>query len=491
MKKEYLILLLVILVGFFLRFQAIITNSFAFTYDVGRDMLALWDIQFLHKISLIGPTSGLPGVFYGPWWYIILFPFYVIGGGNPQFLTSIIALFGVFTIFLAYTFGKKLGGPFLGLIFAALTSVSAALTALSTQIWSPNIAPIFVILALYCLYEIYSQKSSKLRYFFLLGFLLALISESGIVFGFLFMFGVILSLIFVARKSVSIKSIISFFLGIFVIFSPRIIFEFRHQFLMTRAFINFLASGDSGKTTDLLGIFLTRVIFLFNNFNSAITAENKILGLVTIIFMALTLIAFFKYASEMIKKFIKTSLIIVAVFLLGLVLFRHELWAHYLVGLPIVFILLFAITVNLIGRKLKNKTFSSLIVVLLFLINLNPIGLIYNIGKPLWIGDASVYRNQIEAIDYVYNQAKGNNFKYIVYTPPVHDYTYRYLFKWYGLKKYHYLSSSDSNLAFFILEPDPQFPFRLTEWLKFREKDGVVIKTEKFKSGIIVQTRVH
>ena len=490
-KKELVFLYILIIVGSYLRLGGIFTNSFAFTYDAGRDMLALWDIQHLYKLSLIGPTTGLTGVFYGPWWYLILFPFYFILGGDPQGLTFVIALFGIFTIFFAYTFGKKLGGTLLGLTFASLISVSSALASLSSQIWSPNIVPIFIIFVLYCLYEIYSKKLPKSRFFFLLGFLLALALESGIVFGFLFLSGIILSLILLLNKNLTLKSITSFLLGIFVIFSPRIIFEFRHQFFMTKSFINFLAAGDSSKNYQFVETLIDRVNILFNNFNYTIALDNKILGFVMIIFILLTLTVLFRNASEISKKFIKTSLIIIFTFLMGMTFFKHDIWSHYLVGLPIIFILLFSISISLIGQKTKNYILTGLIVVFLFLVNLNPVYLMNNFNKPLWVGDASVYRNQLEIIDYVYKESAGKNFKYVVYTPPVHDYIYRYLFKWYGQKKYHYSSSEGSRLAYFVLEPDRQYPFRLDDWLKQRERDGKIIKIQKLDSGIIVQTRIH
>ncbi|MDP2684964.1 MAG: hypothetical protein Q8P20_08075 [bacterium] len=491
LKKEYLILYLIILIGAFLRLQGIFTNSFAFTYDVGRDMLALWDMQNLQKISLIGPTSGLPGVFYGPWWYLMLFPFFVMTAGNPQLLTLVIALSGVSTILLAFIFGRKLGGIFLGLIFASLISVSSALASLSSQIWSPNIVPIFIMFALICLYKIYSKKFPRQIYFFLLGFLLALGSESGIVFGFLFLLGIILSLTYNLRKRFTFKSIVLFFLGIFAVFSPRIIFEFRHQFLMTKSLINFLMAGDSSGGFDISRIVVNRINILFNNFNTAIAYSNNILGIIVILFIFFTLIAFFRYANETTKKFISTSLIVLTVFLVGTIAFKHDIWPHYLVGLPVFYILLFSISVSLISQKTNNNLLPGLIVIVVFLINLNPIYLINNLSKPLWVGDASVYRNQLAVIDYVYNEAKGKEFKYVVYTPPVHDYIYKYLFRWYGSNKYSYLPSGTSHLAYFILEPDLQYPSRLADWLKLREKDGEIIKIEQFRSGIIVQTRIH
>ena len=78
-----------------------------------------------------------------------------------------------------------------------------------------------------------------------------------------------------------------------------------------------------------------------------------------------------------------------------------------------------------------------------------------SITSPLWVGNASVYRNQLSVIDYAYGQANGRAFKYVVYTPPVFDYTYRYLFKWYGPNKYGYAPNDNAHLAYFIIEPDP------------------------------------
>lgn len=490
LKREYLILYFIIFVGSLLRFPGIFTNSFAFTYDVGRDMLALWNIAYLHKIPLIGATTGLPGVFYGPWWYLILFPFFLLFAGSPQGLTFIIAFFGMLTVVFAFLFGKRLGGVLLGLSFASVVSVSPTMISLSSQIWNPNLIPIFIVLVLLILYQIYSEEIIKLKYFFLLGFLLFLISDLEIVFGFLFLIGISISVLVILNKKLSLKPIIPFLSGGFIILAPRILFELRHGFLMTKSFINFLTIGSSSQNPKLIEVFINRLNMMFDQFNSTIAVDNKLLGLIVLLFIVFSVIVFFKKANEMNKKFIKTSSIVIFTFLVGLTFFKHDIWPHYLVGLPVFYILLFGISLYLLGQRI-SALFPALIVLVFFLINLNPITLYQNLTKPLWVGDASVYRNQLAVIDYVYGQANGKSFKDVVYTPPVHDYTYQYLFKWYGPAKYHYLPNNNSSLAYFILEPDLQYPSRLIDWLKSREKDGKVIKTEKLKSGIIVQTRIH
>ncbi|MDO8659094.1 MAG: hypothetical protein Q7K54_00665 [Candidatus Parcubacteria bacterium] len=493
LKKEYLLLSLMIAIGTFLRLPGVITNSFAFTYDVGRDMLALWNIVYLHKIPLIGATTGLPGIFYGPWWYYLLVPFFIIFQGDPQGIAFMMVSIGVLVIVVGFIFGKSIGRLFLGILFASLISVSPIMIFLSTQIWNPNVIPLFVVLVLFILHKIYSQgKKNKLRYYFILGLLLAFSIDLEIVFGLLLLLGVIFSVVVIVWKKLSFKSVVFFILGLFVLLTPRIFFEFRHQFLMTKSFISFFSGGNSINPTDFsTRTLLNRFDIFFNQFNSTLASENKILGIILILFILITLVFLYKKSEVIVRNFIKTSFIIIATFLFGTIFFSHDIWPHYLVGIPIFYILIFSLCLYLLYKKLSNYLIPVLMASIIFLINLNPLAVIESLGKPMWEGNAAVYRNQLAVIDYVYRNAGGKKFKYVVYTPTVHDFPYRYLFIWYGPKKYHYSPSIDENLAYFILEPDFEHPFRLLDWLEERKGDGKIIKSEVVKGGIVVQTRIH
>src|SRR3989338_2883452 len=57
---------------------------FAFNYDQGRDFLAVSKIIWEKDFTLIGQTTGLPGIFYGTWWYYFLAPVVFVSGGVPQ-----------------------------------------------------------------------------------------------------------------------------------------------------------------------------------------------------------------------------------------------------------------------------------------------------------------------------------------------------------------------------------------------------------------------
>ena len=492
LKKEYLFLYLILIIGSLLRLQGVFTNSFAFTYDVGRDMLSLWDIVYVHNITLIGPTTGIPGVFYGPWWYYMLAPFFLLFGGNPQGIAFILSIVGILCIFLSYYLGKRIGNSFLGLSMALLTSISPAMVSLSSQIWNPNIAPLFVLLIILVLERIYVLKSkARLTYFFALGVLLALNTDVQILWGILFSLGILTALFIVLKKQLTIKKIIFVVIGALIVLSPRIIFELRHSFIMTKSFISFLSAKTLEDKLDLYHFLENRLFTHLNEFSKSFLHVNNYLTVFLLAFIVISILLFYKKTPQIIKDIILTFFTVLFVFYIGSIIFTHALWPHYFVGLSAIYILILSISLFLLSKKIGNNIFTALILIILFVININLLNIFQNFQKPLWEGNASVYRNQLEVIDYVYKQAGGKDFKYVVYTPPVHDYTYRYLFKWYGPKKYNYLPSVKSNLAFFIIEPDPGYEDRPKWWLKDREKDGKIIKSETVKGGIIVQTRTN
>jgi hypothetical protein len=193
----------------------------------------------------------------------------------------------------------------------------------------------------------------------------------------------------------------------------------------------------------------------------------------------------------MLKKFLQTTFIVLMVFYIGTIIFSHAIWPHYLVGLPVLYVLLLSISIYLFSEKTKNVFYGWIILIIIFVIIFKSFVIFQIFNNTQWEGDASVYKNQLAVLDYIYKQANGKSFKYVLYTPPVNDYTYQYLFKWYGFNKYGYSPKNDARLAYFIIESDPGYPDRPKWWLDARKTDGKIIKTFKARGGIIVQTRIH
>ena len=161
-SQVYLLLFLIVAAGAFLRLWGTIHGSFAFTYDVGRDLLAVQKMITTQKISLLGPMMGIEGLFYGPWWYLFLAIPFLASGGNPYWIVFSITVLGLTIIPLAYFLGKEIGGNLLGLFFALLVALSAPLVSFSNQIWNPNLLPPFIFASLVIFYFQIKGKFKKI-----------------------------------------------------------------------------------------------------------------------------------------------------------------------------------------------------------------------------------------------------------------------------------------------------------------------------------------
>lgn len=494
LKKNWVsnaLLLCILLVGLYLRIQGIITNSFAFTYDVGRDMLAVQNIVVYHKIPLIGQTTGLGGLFYGPWWYYILTPPFVFFGGSPQGIGFFMVFIGILVILTGFILGKIIEGKVLGIILALLISVSSVMVGFSNQIWNPNIAPLFVVLLFICLFLLQRAKKRKFLLYSAVGFLLGLILDAEIVFGVLFVSGFVLVIMYVFRKKIWNLAALGIPFGFLVILSPRIFFELRHQFVMSRSLFA-MHTGDQ-QIFDLPGFFTAlpdRFMTLLGQFKDTFGLQSDVIAISAAFCIMFIFFFFRKKLKKPELQLVLSSLIILCVFLVGSAFFARAVWGHYLVGLPVLYLFIVSVFFLLLYRW--SKTASVIMLIIFAIISIRPIEIVTSFGKPLWEGNAAVYRNQVAVIDYIYKDADGKKFNYIAYTPVVHDYTYQYLFSWYGEKKYHMIPAvNKADVFYVIIEPDPGYPGRIKDWLKVREHDGKVIKEKVVKGGITVQTRIH
>lgn len=492
LKKEYIFLFIILLIGLILRLPGVLTNSFAYTYDVGRDMLALHSIIYDHKVPLIGPTTGFQGIFYGPWWYYILTIPFLLSGGNPQFISLFIGLLGLIAALLIYIAGKRIGGIFLGLVLASFVSFSPVLV--TVQIWNPYLAYPMIALLILALSYIFANDASekqKLLAFPTVGLSLGLIIDSEIFFGTLFSLGVIVTCVILLFRELSIKKVSLFTLGFFLILAPRILFEFRHQFLMTKSFFTLITQGipQTHYTP-----FLNRERYIGDVFFTlwAYTVGNRIasLGFIFLVVTLICCIVYFKKTTYVVRRFLLICLGVLSSFVLYFSTNSTDIFDHFLVGIPLVFILLLSLSIYLMYTYI-NKYLAVSIVVILCYVLISPRMFIQDLQKPLWEGDGSVYRNTLGVVDYIYTDADNKPFSTIIFTPTNQDDTYRYLFLWYGQKKYHYQPVSDQKVRYVILEPDDQYKgFRTKIWLDEHKDDGKVIEEKKLKGGIIVQKRI-
>ena len=98
-----------------------------FSFDHGRDSLAVLDLIKTGTLKFIGPWTSIQGLFFGPLWYYLLAPLYWLLNGNPLAGPLTMQIIGLITIGLAF----KYFGIYEAIIFASapiftIISVSAA-----------------------------------------------------------------------------------------------------------------------------------------------------------------------------------------------------------------------------------------------------------------------------------------------------------------------------------------------------------------------------
>ena len=104
---------------------------------------------------------------------------------------------------------------------------------------------------------------------------------------------------------------------------------------------------------------------------------------------------------------------------------------------------------------------------------------------------AIYFKNQKQAVDFVYKNANGQDFNVDVYVPPVIPYSYDYLFTWYGPRYHGYAAKKDRvELLYTLYEEDPPHPERLTSWLDRQKGIGKVMEAYK-SGGITVERRLR
>lgn len=491
-RRVYLALFFLLLfIAIWFRFEGIVSNSFPFTYDIGRDLIAAREIAFLEKVPLIGPTTGLPGLFYGPSWYYILAVIYLPLGGDPQLMTGFIALTGVVAVVLSFILARKIGGLFFAFVLSGVLAVSPIIFGLTNQIWSPTLIPILWSISFFLLYFIYKKIKVKLS-FFALGIVLSLIVDMEIVVGLLYSIGIGLAILISEKKKISIINVGLGVVGFMLVLLPRILFDFRHENLMSKTFFDgvmhmFVDGGEGSSTTPLM----SKLTTLFSLWCDTVSHESRPIGAGLLIAVIIGTIIFYKKTKGIVRYFLNLTLVLMGVSIVGLSLFGHDLWGHYLVMLPMLYIFWLSLIATLLYRQKGFHILGMLVGIGLIVLNFYFVIVINAFTKPLWEGNASVYRNQLSVVDEIYMDSGDSKFKFIVYTPPVHAYTYEYLFQWYGPKEYKKLpDEKNAQYLYVILEPDHENPQRQVDWLKIRENDGKIIETINKSGGIVIQKRL-
>lgn len=484
MKKVSLlifVLFAVILAAFFLRLF-FLPEKMSFLYDQGRDALIIRDIIYHHKFTLIGPPTDVPGIFHGPLFYYLILPGYWLFGGHPFGAMLIPIIFSTTAVYLLYRLASSIFDKKIGLIAAILMAFSYAAIAHGQHLSNIAFVSFFSLLFIYALWQI-CQKSAFCWWLILV-----------FAFGCLFHFQVVNALLFIPlflliavifKIKLPPKKIIAISLVIvFLFLLPYLAFDLRHDFLVSRAWLNLF--HPSSTTSNFLSLnslndYLQR---LSKECSFWLTGKSNILT-TTFFFLSWPYLLFLWRKTQN-RAFLFLFLWLVSTpFLLvfsprGLGQIPFHLFLSIMPGFFIVIGILFS----------RLKIFGWLMVLIIIAYNFW-FTTTYLPTKDylLFLGGQGkiTFDTQLQTMDKIYQIANNRPFSYEAFTVPYwHNDVWEYLFQWYGQKRYRQIPVKEKpEIVFLILEPETKDrQWFIDFWLK--EKDRTLDCPNEVKINMIL-----
>jgi 4-amino-4-deoxy-L-arabinose transferase-like glycosyltransferase len=315
-----------------------LSETAQFLGDQGRDALIISRIFLERDLVFIGPVTSVGNMYLGPLYYYLMAPFLFLSYPSPLGPAYAVAVMSIAAVALMHLWGRRLIGRTGALIAMVLVAFSAPIVEYSRFSWNPNPVPLVMIGLLYVTYLAWQKNS---RYWILVCILLGVIIQLHYLTLVLFAGAGIVWLI--ATKQAQQRKKLTQHLGssaagaaaFFLLLSPLILFDLKHQGLNARAFLEIFTSEKSftheGGVLQMLATFgsdfgtqLHRVLFELSWGISGQFGALAVLGIV--------LCAGYLYFKKELKH--KKAITILAIYLLtsavGISLYTHQIFDHYI-----------------------------------------------------------------------------------------------------------------------------------------------------------------
>lgn len=358
-------IILLLVFTFLLRIYKI-EELFYFSFDeevpafVGRKLIEFGDISFLGGVTPFG-------FHLGPYFYWFLAALLFIGKLNPIIWGYAGAVVAVMTTLMIFFVAKEFFGKKAGFLAACLWTFSYLANIYDRHFWALYWGPLITLVTLYCLFQIVKGKE---KYVYLLGLTLAVslhIDPSNLVF---ILFSV---LVWFFYKLPFKKSTIISLSIIFISFAPLVLFDIRHNFANTKPALEYFQKGRDHPANNPQGFFknsmffskvFSRLIYPFTdneiakNYSYCQKYVNEKFVSIPFIFVAGASIFLLAFVITSFKKTTGYRLIafLIIIYFAGIqffgTVFKSDIFEHYITGLFPIFLIIFAIYVIKLPKKL-------------------------------------------------------------------------------------------------------------------------------------------
>lgn len=444
-------------IPFIIIIKPVFTGAIPFWYDPGRDLLMAWDN--LKKISLIGPTSGIPGIFYGPQW-IWLLSIGVAISKDPRVVLFLI-------ISLPYFIGIPLAICFLNKSLIEKLTVPTiwiltifCFSSYITQIWSPNLAPLLLFILLTLFYKTKDIRAERnIKRFTIMGLIYGLLLNHHISLGVVFLitwiiyfFTTFFLTIFNKKRLKEsllnwLINTVSFWSGLIIMLLPFFLFEVRHGFMQIKSLIFTLSK--SSAVVGQIGISKNEIVQKFIERSSvALSIPQQF----SIFVIALIIAGIFfnllkkRFSKEDLKLLLFLILNILSLFIVYFGT-KNPVWNYHFISVEVVFIFLTLLAVKK-NRILQYVLFSWAIILLISRMVLFSQSFMKQNNQ----GELMAKKSNVE---FILNDTKNLSFAYFAKNPSIYTYDYDYIFRWIGEEKNQYPDQSPGQAVnTYIIVPD-------------------------------------
>lgn len=375
-----------------------IDQTYVFQNDEGRDALIAYKMIDTSSPVLLGPETSVGNMYLGPFYYYLMAPSLWLTGLDPVGPAIMVALFGVLTTYLLVLLGKKYHSLEAGLVAGLFYALSPVMLHYSRSSWNPNVIPFFVALML--LHYPLTKKWQALTFGLLSGIIFQLHYVALLI-------PALLGINFVAhsiKKSKYQDLFVKFLLitlGFLLTSLPFWLFEVRHGFINSQAFITYLSeksgAGNLGYPPYYLRLFNNLKLLVTGMFGSSSLMINP-LNTMVVILGVLTFISYVVLTGGVLTYLTLASLIVVSIL-------KENIYIHYL-GF------LFPVACLIVGITATHKNWLVKLFSVLFLLGLalpTYQSLKYNLGEI----DSTQPRRARETANYIVAQADGQPYNVV------------------------------------------------------------------------------
>ncbi len=496
-RKEFIILYLIFLVGFFLRTYRLWDNII-FSYDQARDAQRIYDMIYLKHLKIVGPETDIPGIFNGPLYYYLLAPVYFIFKFDPNYVALFLVLINLSTLFLIYLLAEMIfKDKRVGLISAFLWSISFEQSNFAKYISNASLISISTILFFFGL-ALYIFKKKDI------GLTISIIGlASSIHFNFYLVYLIIFYFIYyyVFLPKINIRHVLTNLFLLILLLSSFFIAEIKFHFSGVKALTSYFFN-ISIPTTIIEGLsnYLQK---LSETFYYSFFSFNHFIGLGLLFFFLLLIV----------RKERKSEIIFLGIWLFStLPLFGFK---SGVITVPVINASIFGATTLVVAGgiyELLKLNKNSWLLALFFLVLFSLSNLIlYSKNQFLnyqALGQKAMFLSyEKKLIDYTYQKTNNNKFSICAISEPLFINTlWSYLYNYYGKNKYGYIpywsgvqqylnnnylpyDKERVETRYLILEGQGGIPDYATKGTIFSEDQVSYIENEKKFGLMIVQKR--